>query len=156
MEYSLIYYGSAWSTVRSGNPHPSIYHVSDYTFVNIISRDELNTCTRHVVGSRYKQITQPIVRSCKACQLSSNHLTQCTTNSKISVCQASVHILHEDLWKQWVPGGNPLKETTKCHLIAEYNCPTRTVANRCHVNFHKCYGSLSNAVHLTQVVCSYD
>lgn len=59
-----------------GKPTPK--HISDYTFVNIISRDELNTCTRHVVDSRYKQ----------------NHSTHCSKLQGMSVVRQPSDTMH--------------------------------------------------------------
>ena len=162
--------GSTWRDGIQHNPlckpmfdsrlgKPTSKNISDYTFVNIISRDEC----KHMHETRSRLQVQavslkPLSEDTRhiTCQATLWHNALLTLKFQASDRQAWVHILHEDLRKQWVPGGNPLKETTKCHLIAELNCPTKTVTNRSHVNFYKWYGSLSKAVQLTQVVCSYD
>ena len=146
MEYSKILYTSPCSTVGSGNPHPSIYVIT--LLLTLLAGMNANTCTRYVAGSRYKQNHSTLCSKTQGMSVvrqPSDTTHYWLLKFQASVCQAWVHILHEDL-----------KETTKCHLIAELKCPTKTVTNRCHVNFHKWYGSLSNAVQLTQVVRSYD
>jgi hypothetical protein len=131
---------------------PTPKNTSDYTFVNIISRDECKhmhkTCSRLEVQA---ESPNPLIEDARhiSCQATLWHNTLLTlTKFQAAVCQAWLHILHEDLRKQWVSGGNLLKETMKYHVIAELNCPTKTVTNRCHVNFHIWYGSLSNVVEL--------